>query len=592
MGLKISEYVNTGTSLSASDLTEFSKLISTSPDVWQTQKFPYSVLLTELAADLNFVEGSGTINYIPKFSGAGTIADGIMQDDGSTISLGGALDATMKLRMYADKPFGLYVDNTAASGSQHISLYGKSIAANTASNTGFYGEALGSTGGTNLGARGKAANTTIQDSAIDILYAGANTGGFFQANKSGAYVTYGLVGSADSTALEAASTHVGGFFRAINAGTKYSVRLVDGSEGIGKFLKSIDANGNANWATVNDYTADASPDTAADYFLVWDTSASLHKKVLMSNVPASAVTLYNTDSTFSAARTAKLSGSTSSEFLAFQNLASLAILRIKGDGKFAFGTATDPTGTFAATFGDSSRNFGAKWYLDNSDNAGGRVQFIANGYAFIEVDGYSQALQLNTSGSSNAISLNPNSTRITTNHADENYAALRAVYEGIEKITLGSYGHGGRLALADNVGNTDVWLGRSGYYNYVYGNFAVGARVQATYKFEVHGSSYFDGSVLFAKVTTYTAASVTADNDYTLLCDTTSNAITVNLPTAVGIKGRIYVVVKTDVSGNTVTVDPSASQTVNGAATAVLSAQWSSYTVQSDNANWVIIATA
>lgn len=530
MGIKISEYVNTVTSLSASDLTDVSKLISTSPDVWQTQKLPYSVLLTELAADLNFVEGSGTINYIPKFSGAGTVADGIMQDDGATISLGGALDATMKLRMYADKPFGLYVDNTAASGSQHISLYGKSIAANTASNTGFYGEALGSTGGTNLGARGKAADTTIQDSAVDILYAGANTGGFFQANKSGAYTSYGLVGSADSTSSQGASTHVGGFFRAINAGTKYSVRLVDDSEGIGKFLKSIDANGNANWATVNDYTADASPDTAADYFLVWDTSASLHKKVLMSNVPASAVTLYNTDSTFSAARTAKLSGNTSSEYLAFQTLAGNNLLKVRGDGKFAFGTSTDPTGSFAATFGDSLRNFGAKWYLDNADNTGGRVQYIANGYAFIEVDGYSQALHLNTSGSSNAISLNPNSTRITTTHADESYTAFRAIYEGIEKITLSSYGHGGRLALADNVGNTDVWLGRSGYYNYVYGNFAIGARVQATYKLEVHGSSYCNGIVHNVKGANIASANdlTLTTNSHTITGTTTINAITIS----------------------------------------------------------------
>ena len=118
MGIKISEYANTATSLSASDLTDISKLISTGPNVWQTQKLPYSVLLTELESDLNFVDGSGTLNYIPRFTAAGSIGDGSMQDDTATTSIGGALDATMKMRIYANVPFGLYVDNTAASGSQ------------------------------------------------------------------------------------------------------------------------------------------------------------------------------------------------------------------------------------------------------------------------------------------------------------------------------------------------------------------------------------------------------------------------------------------------------------------------------------------
>ena len=213
----------------------------------------------------------------------------------------------------------------------------------------------------------------------------------------------------------------------------------------------------------------------------------------------------------------------------WKNSSSVQAMAIRDDGKFAFGTATDPTGTFAATFGDSLRNFGAKWYLDNADNAGGRVQYIANGYAFMEVDGYSQALQLNTSGSSNAISLNPNNVRITTTHADESYTAFRAIYEGIEKITLSSYGHGGRLALADNVGNTDVWLGRSGYYNYVYGNFAIGARVQATYKLEVHGSSYFNGIVHNVKgANIASAADLTlTTNSHTITGTTTINAMTI-----------------------------------------------------------------
>jgi len=38
--------------------------------------------------------------------------------------------------------------------------------------------------------------------------------------------------------------------------------------------------------TINDFTADPTPDTAADYVLTWDASASLHKKVLLSALGA------------------------------------------------------------------------------------------------------------------------------------------------------------------------------------------------------------------------------------------------------------------------------------------------------------------
>lgn len=77
--------------------------------------------------------------------------------------------------------------------------------------------------------------------------------------------------------------------------------------------------------------------------------------------------------------------------------------------------------------------------------------------------------------------------------------------------------------------------------------------------------------------------------DHTILGDATGGAITVNLPTAVGIDGRTYTIKKVDASGNAVTVDGDGSETIDGAATNALSTQWDSVTVQSDGANWVII---
>jgi hypothetical protein len=59
MSEKISEYTTSVSALASGDLMDVSKLISTSPDVYQSQKLNYSVLLTELNADL-------TINNLAK----------------------------------------------------------------------------------------------------------------------------------------------------------------------------------------------------------------------------------------------------------------------------------------------------------------------------------------------------------------------------------------------------------------------------------------------------------------------------------------------------------------------------------------------
>lgn len=76
--------------------------------------------------------------------------------------------------------------------------------------------------------------------------------------------------------------------------------------------------------------------------------------------------------------------------------------------------------------------------------------------------------------------------------------------------------------------------------------------------------------------------------DRVLKADASSAGVTVNLPSAAP-NPVTYTVIKTDPSGNTVTVDPSGAQTINGAATRVLSAQWETVTLRSDGSNWIAI---
>ncbi len=74
-------------------------------------------------------------------------------------------------------------------------------------------------------------------------------------------------------------------------------------------------------------------------------------------------------------------------------------------------------------------------------------------------------------------------------------------------------------------------------------------------------------------------------DDYCILVNATA---TITLPTAVGISGRMYTI-KNIASGITVTVDANSTETIDGALTQVITAQWTSITIISDNANWYII---
>ena len=94
---------------------------------------------------------------------------------------------------------------------------------------------------------------------------------------------------------------------------------------------------------------------------------------------------------------------------------------------------------------------------------------------------------------------------------------------------------------------------------------------------DLNGSLNLD---VVTKTANYTAADETV-----ILCDATSNAITITLPTAVGNMGRIYHIKKIDASANTVTV----SGTIDSGINAVLTDQYESISPVSDNVEWWII---
>ena len=81
-----------------------------------------------------------------------------------------------------------------------------------------------------------------------------------------------------------------------------------------------------------------------------------------------------------------------------------------------------------------------------------------------------------------------------------------------------------------------------------------------------------------------TAAYTAASGDYTIDCDGTFG---VDLPTAVGITGRVYNIKNSGLG--TITVNPAGSETIDGGLTAALSTQYENITIQSTGTNWIIL---
>ncbi len=87
---------------------------------------------------------------------------------------------------------------------------------------------------------------------------------------------------------------------------------------------------------------------------------------------------------------------------------------------------------------------------------------------------------------------------------------------------------------------------------------------------------------------TVTADAGPLDSDKTLLVDATAGAVMITLPAASDSAHRVMSFKKVDASGNAVTID-AGTDTIDGAGTQVLAAQYDGLTIQSDGTEWFIL---
>ncbi len=88
---------------------------------------------------------------------------------------------------------------------------------------------------------------------------------------------------------------------------------------------------------------------------------------------------------------------------------------------------------------------------------------------------------------------------------------------------------------------------------------------------------------------TVTASYTVLMGDYAILCDASSAALTVTLPSALGVRSQVFHIKKVDSSGHSVTIVCYGSETLDGLASQSTSTQYESISVVSDGANWYIV---
>lgn len=103
-----------------------------------------------------------------------------------------------------------------------------------------------------------------------------------------------------------------------------------------------------------------------------------------------------------------------------------------------------------------------------------------------------------------------------------------------------------------------------------------------------NGEARFNAAV--SKAVAGLSSTTTLDNTWhTVLAEDAGGSYSINLPAAASCTGRVYIIKKVNSSANTITIDADASETIDGATTVALTAQWSTFQIQSNGTNWFVL---
>ena len=169
-----------------------------------------------------------------------------------------------------------------------------------------------------------------------------------------------------------------------------------------------------------------------------------------------------------------------------------------------------------------------------------------------------------------ASSSNVKGASITTNGSSREIVLHPADATNAGIVTAGAQTFGGNKTFQDSVSAAAT--------------MKVGSTGSANSTMQVEGS-------LSMAIRTITANTAIAATDNTVLANTTSGAVTLTLPAASGISGRIYTIKKIGSGGidNQLTITPGGGATIDGGSSYVIYNDYTFVTLQTDGTNWYII---
>jgi len=207
------------------------------------------------------------------------------------------------------------------------------------------------------------------------------------------------------------------------------------------------------------------------------------------------------------------------------------------------------------------------------------------------------------------------STVISSANMNANFTAVAAVVNAIDNTNISASAAIARSKLASGTANHVVindgtgvmsseaslatTRGGTALTSYTTGDIVYASASNTLSKLPIGSTSQFlkvvagipawaslTSLAVVSKTTTYTATSA----DDIILVDGTSAAWTLSLPAAASNTGKVFYIKRTDSTiANAVTIDPNASETIDGATTRPLYTQNEELTIVSDGTNWRVL---